>query len=100
MSGREYSEKLLTINAKDAAYRDQLFIEEVVTNPTVKSRLFSAIGQEEITSAEDLRDIDRNTLIKKCKENGLEGKPSDDKETLIERLCKKYGIEYSQSKSA
>jgi hypothetical protein len=100
MSGNEYSEKLMSIQAKDAAFREQLFIDEIVTNPNTRSRLFSAIGQEEIETAEDLRSLDRPVLMKKLKELGEVVKASDTAEVLVEKLCAKLGIKYLQPETA
>lgn len=100
MSGREYSEKLMTINAKDAAYREQLFVDEIVNNPSIRSRLFQAIGQEEYSTPDEFRQIDRQSLLQKCKSLGIKTSPTDKAEELVEKLCGHYGINYTQPQSA
>lgn len=95
MAGREYDEKLCTISLKEAAFKEQAFIEEVVGNANVRSRLFSAIGQEEITTALDLWDLTLPVLKSKLKDETSEYDVKHNKEDVVKKLCEVYEIEFS-----
>lgn len=95
MAGRDFDEKLCTISQKEAAFKEQAFIEEVIENASVRSRLFSAIGQEEITTASDLWDLTLPVLKNKLKEETEEWNPKHNKEDVVTKLCEVYEIEYS-----
>lgn len=93
MSGKSFEEKLVNVNAKDAAYREQLFIDEVVNNPNVQDRLYSAIGESDEVTLGGLRELERPALQKKYRELTGEFK-NIKKEELVQLLCEKNEIEY------
>ena len=94
VNGNLFEEKLVTIKAGEGDYREQLFIDEVVNNASVRSRLFAALGVEEITTAKDFSELDRVTLQRKCKEVGIKVDTKDTNEDMVEKLCKHYNIDY------
>lgn len=94
MSGRNHEERLISVPAKDGNVRDQVFIQAVVENDNVRSRVFAVMGEDENVTLEDLRAIDRPQLQKRAKE--LTGQfLNSKKEEIIAELCKHYGINYS-----
>lgn len=97
MHGRTHGEKLLQMKTSDLAFKEQVLIDEVVTNPSVRSRLFSALGIEEYTTAEELWELDRPTLMRKVNDEikAGEAKNNDGKESLIKKLCDHYNIEFT-----
>ena len=94
--GREFVEKLLDIRPVDVEYRAELLIEEVIKNANIRSRLFSAIGEDETMTLEDLRLLDRPVLMRLAGDKGIGDKMSNTikKEEIIELLCDKMKIEY------
>lgn len=98
MHGSEPQEKLMTIKQKDAGDKEKMFIDEIVNNPNTRSRLFTAIGEEESVTAADYRELSVGTLRKKVSEECGSGaqKASDTKEDLIRTLCEKHGIDYQE----
>lgn len=95
MSGTSYEEQLMKVNAKDAAYKEQVLIDEVVKNSNIRDRLYSALGVEQGVTIDKLRELDRNSLRRKLKE--LTGKDHNvTKEELIAAICKEHEIEYTE----
>lgn len=94
MSGSVYDEQLVKMKPADSAYREQVFVDEIVNNAGTRSRLFAALGIEEITTTEDLRDMGRTALMNRCKDLGIKTEVKDDTEALVKKLCTHYNIEY------
>jgi len=93
MSGRSYEEKLLGIKATEAAFRDQVLIDEVVNNANIRDRLFSVMGETNEITIDDLRDLDRPALQRKFKD--LTGEfINSKKEEIIEKICAELKIGY------
>lgn len=95
MDGKDYSEKLCGIDPKNAAFREQEFINEVVKNASVRSRLFKVIGQEEYRTCAELWDLDLATLRKKVKAELGTFDPKTKGEELVKNLCDFYKIEFT-----
>jgi len=94
MEGRTHGEKLVAVPASEGASRDQVLIQAVVENDNVRNRLFSAMGENENITLEDLRALDRPLLQKRYRE--LTGKfLNSKKEEIIAELCNEYDLEYS-----
>ena len=95
MAGRDYDEKLCGIDTKMAAFKEQAFIDEVVNNASVRSRLFNVIGQEEYKTCAELWDLGRPVLQRKAKDELGEFDPKLKAEDLVKMLCEHYGIEFT-----
>lgn len=95
MAGREFDEKLCGIDTKMAAFKEQAFIDEVVNNANVRSRLFKVIGQEEYRTCAELWDLDRPVLQRKAKDELGIFDPKLKAEDLVKKLCEHYGIEFT-----
>lgn len=95
MAGREFDEKLCGIERKEAAFKEQAFIDEVVNNANVRSRLFKVIGQEEYRTCAELWDLDRPVLQRKAKDELGIFDPKLKAEDLVKKLCEHYGIEFT-----
>lgn len=99
--GREYAEKLFDIPAKEVEDRNVLFIEEMVNNPNIRSRVYDYMGEDEGVTADELWELDRWTLIRKCEDKGIEGiGHKSNKEDSVRALCEKMGIEFKPKQSA
>jgi len=92
--GSKFTEKLVSIRPQDVPDRKEIFIQEIVNNPNIRSRLFMAIGEEEGTTIEELRELDRHTLLKKAGDLGFKTSNQDKKEELVKKICQKLDIEY------
>lgn len=97
--GREYAEKLMGLKSDEIEDRNEVFIQEVINNPNIKSRLFAAMGEDESYNLDDLRELDRPTLMRMANDRGLTTTNSDKKEDLLKKLCEDMELEY-QPKSA
>lgn len=95
MAGREFDEKLCSIDRKEASFKEQAFIDTVVNNASVRSRLFKAIGQEEYRTCAELWDLDRPVLQRKAKDELGIFDPKLKAEDLVKKLCEHYGIEFT-----
>ena len=95
MDGKAEGEKLLGLkNSKEAEHKEEIFIDQVVNNNNIQSRLFSAMGESIDETCEDLRQLDHNTLKLRWKD--FSGKHENKKkEELVELLCEKLDIEYT-----
>ena len=98
MEGSEYAEELVSVSNQDIPYKDKVFIDEVVKNDNVRSRLFDALGIEDFVSCDDLRQLHLQVLKKKAqREVGLDSvKTTDRKEDVLKTLCKHRKIEYTE----
>lgn len=92
--GREYVEKLMSIRPVDVENRVELLIDEIIDNPNLRARLFSAMGETENTTAEELWELDRPTLMRQAKDLGIETSTKSTKEYLVKGICKDMGIEF------
>ena len=95
MSGRNYEEKLVTVPAGQANDREQVFVQAVVEDGSVRSRLFNAVGEEEDLTLDDLRELDLNSLRQRVKGFTGEFPKKGKKEELIAELCKEYDLKYT-----
>ena len=96
MDGYDYAELLTKVKPADIPFKEEVFVEEMINNKNVRARVYDSLGIEDFINAEDLRELDRNTLMRKAKDLGLETKSNDTKEALIEKICEKNGVEYKQ----
>lgn len=94
MNGRNYEERLVNVSPTDGASRDQVFIQAVVDNATIRSRVFMVMGEQENITLKDLREQDRSSLQRTLRELTGEFSSNDKKEEIIEKLCKQYDIRY------
>lgn len=91
--GREFTEKLLPLSSDEVQDRDEAFVDAVVNDRNIRARLYLVIGEEELQTADDLRDLDRPALFKMCKDR----KGNDNKEALVKKLCEQMGIDYDKA---
>jgi len=92
-SGNELIEKLITIDKGDVGDREEKFINAVIDDPNTKSRVFDLMGEQEVITLENLRELSRNVLQNKYKDFTGEF-INKKKEEIIEELCKHYKIDY------
>jgi len=95
MAGRNYEEKLMTLKSSERQFRDQVFIDEVGSNPSLRDRLFSAMGEEEEITMDVLRELDRPALQKRYRDLTGEFK-NIKKEELVALICDELELEYVQ----
>ena len=94
--GRDMAEKLITIKAGDTDDRNEVLINEVVSNINIRSRLYDAVGEVETYYADDLRQMDKSTLQTKASlMKDVELKTTDTKEDIIKKICEATDIKYT-----
>jgi len=88
----ENMELLLKLKPADIAKKEMALINEAIDNVKIKGRILAYLGYSEFQNGDELRELDRPSLMKMCKDREIETTLKDTIEVLVEKLCLKMEI--------
>jgi len=90
--GTETMELLLKVKPAYISKKEMALIEDAISNVKMKGRILAFLGFSDFSSGDELRELDRTSLMKMCKDRELEVSPKDTVDALVEKLCVKLAI--------
>lgn len=93
-SGGELIEPLFTVSLKDLQHKEELLIEAAILDLSLKGAILSALGRADFENVDELREFNKQTLMSMTSRYGLDVTNKDNVESLVEKICGKFGIEY------
>lgn len=98
-SGGELVEPVFNVKLADVAHKEELLIEAVMSDATLRGTIYSALGIKDFDTVDELREFSIQTLRSMMKNYGIKVDTKDSAEELVKKICEQTNTEYKERSS-